>query len=133
MAMLESGLEPRVFEGRHTLDGGAAAAKLVLSHNPTATAIFASNDVAAVGVMNHLLQSGLNVPDDVAVAGYDDMPFAGSETLSLTTIRQPIDRMASQSVDVLLARMRHPLEPAMHILIVPSLVVRRSTRKKLEA
>lgn len=127
-AMLSHGLKPCVIEGRHTLDGGANAAEAALALQPRPTAIFASNDLAAVGVLNHVLKSGLSVPGDVAVTGYDDMPFAGSETLSLTTMRQPIDKMASQSVDVLMARMEHPQDPAMHVLIAPSLVVRRSSQ-----
>ncbi|WP_322092849.1 LacI family DNA-binding transcriptional regulator [Paraburkholderia bannensis] len=130
VAMLEHGLTPRVVKGQHTLDGGSTATDAVLSLEARPTAIFASNDLAAVGVLNRLLQAGIGVPTEIAVAGYDDMPFAGTETMSLTTIRQPIDRMASQSMDVLLARMQNPKEPAMHVLIVPSLVVRASTQQR---
>jgi DNA-binding LacI/PurR family transcriptional regulator len=128
-AMLEHGLLPRVVDGQHTLDGGSKGAEQVLAMKPLPTAIFASNDLAAVGVLNRLLQMGINVPRDMALCGYDDMPFAGSETLSLTTVRQPIDRMGSQSVDLLLARVQKPNDLAMHILLVPTLVVRRTTRR----
>lgn len=128
MAMETQGLVPRVFSGAHTLDGGVVATEEILRLNPRPTAIFASNDLEAVGVLNRVLKEGLDVPGDMAVVGYDDIPFADSATLSLTTIRQPIDRMAAQSLDILTARMQHPEDPAMHVLIAPALMIRRTTR-----
>jgi DNA-binding LacI/PurR family transcriptional regulator len=71
--------------------------------------------------------AGLKVPGDIAVAGYDDMPFAASETLSLTTMHQPIDRMATQCIDCLIARIQDPNGPGTRVLLSPHLVARRST------
>jgi DNA-binding LacI/PurR family transcriptional regulator len=121
------GLKPLVFPGRYTLDGGLEGGKQALTAKPRPTAIFAANDLAAIGVLNAVLQSGLVVPDDVAVVGYDDMPFAGSETMALTTIHQPTDRMAAQCVRSLLQRMQNPEEPGMRVLMAPTLIARRST------
>jgi DNA-binding LacI/PurR family transcriptional regulator len=126
-SMRAHGLEPRIVPGRYTLDGGSRGAAQALTMEPHPTAIFAANDFAAIGVLNHVLSAGFAVPGDVAVVGYDDMPFAGSETLSLTTIRQPIDRMALQCVDCLLARLQTPDAPGMRVLMSPTLVARRST------
>ena len=78
---------------RYSIDAGAAGARQALMLEPRPTALFAANDIAALGVLNTVLESGLSVPQDVAVVGYDDMPQAGTETISLTTMRQPIDRM----------------------------------------
>jgi Periplasmic binding protein-like domain len=55
------------------------------------------------------------------------MPFAASETLSLTTIHQPIDRMATQCIDCLIARIQDPDGPGTRVLLSPHLVGRRST------
>jgi DNA-binding LacI/PurR family transcriptional regulator len=89
VAMHAHGLEPQVIPGRYTLDGGSKGAKEALAKQPRPTAIFAANDLAAIGVLNSVLGAGLKVPGDIAVVGYDDMPFAASETLSLTTMHQP--------------------------------------------
>jgi DNA-binding LacI/PurR family transcriptional regulator len=127
VAMRALGLEPQVIPGRYTLDGGSHGAKEALAKNPRPTAIFAANDLAAIGVLNSVLGAGFKVPGDIAVVGYDDMPFAASETLSLTTMHQPIDRMATQCIDCLIARIQDPDGPGTRVLLSPHLVVRRST------
>lgn len=132
-AMEAEGLTPKIYPGRHTLDGGVAATEAILAQEHRPTAIFASNDLEALGVLSRLLKSGIRVPTDMAVVGYDDIPFAESETMSLTTIRQPIDHMARQSLDLLVSRMQQIDGPAMHVLIAPSLVVRRTTEQRQEA
>jgi DNA-binding LacI/PurR family transcriptional regulator len=127
VAMHAHGLEPQVIPGRYTLDGGSKGAKEALAKQPRPTAIFAANDLAAIGVLNSVLGAGLKVPGDIAVVGYDDMPFAASETLSLTTMHQPIDRMATQCIDCLIARIQDPDGPGTRVLLSPHLVARRST------
>jgi len=127
VAMHAHGLEPLVIPGRYTLDGGSNGAKEALAKHPRPTAIFAANDLAAIGVLNTVLGAGLKVPADIAVVGYDDMPFAASETLSLTTMHQPIDRMAMQCIDCLIARIQDPDGPGTRVLLSPHLVARRST------
>src|ERR1700751_2695143 len=102
-------------------------AKDALAKQPRPTAIFAANDLAAIGVLNSVLAAGLKVPGDIAVVGYDDMPFAPSETLSLTTMHQPIDRMATLCIDCLIARIQDPDGPGARVLLAPHLVARRST------
>lgn len=132
-AMAAEGLAAKVYPGRHALDGGVPATETILAQADRPTAIFASNDLQAAGVLSRLQKAGLQIPNDIAVVGYDDMPFAESETMSLTTIRQPIDYMASQSLDILISRMERPNEPSRHVLIAPSLVVRRTTQPWLKA
>lgn len=132
-AMLVEGLIPVIYPGRHTLDGGVASTEKILSEKDRPTAIFVSNDVEAAGVINRLLKQGVQVPNDIAVVGYDDIPLADSETMSLTTIRQPIDHMASQSLDILMSRMERPNQPAIHVLLAPALVARRTTEHWFKA
>lgn len=127
LAMEEQGLQPIVYPGRQTLDGGVASTEAILAEAARPTAIFAANDLSAIGVISRLLKEGLSVPRDMAVVGYDDIPFAESETMSMTTVKQPIQYMANQSIDILVSRMRTPEEPAVHMLVSPSLIVRRTT------
>ena len=129
-AMFMAGLTPQIFAGRHTLDGGVQATEEILSLTPCPTAIFASNDLQAIGILNRVLQAGLRVPQDMAIAGYDDIPISSSEALSLTTARQHVDRMALHAVDILAARIAKPANPSMHVLIAPTLMVRRTTTAK---
>jgi LacI family transcriptional regulator len=112
------------------MDAGAAGAREALTLTPRPTAIFAANDFAALGVLNVLLERGHSLPQDVAVVGYDDMPQAGTQTVSLTTMRQPMDRIATQSIQALSNRMRSPKEPAVKIMVSPILIERRSTLGK---
>jgi DNA-binding LacI/PurR family transcriptional regulator len=95
-------------------------------HRPDEAAC-AANDLAAIGVLNSVLGAGFKIPGDIAVVGYDDMPFAASETLSLTTIHQPIDRMATQCIDCLMTRIQDPDGLGTRVLLSPHLVARRST------
>ncbi|MBA8908317.1 MULTISPECIES: LacI family DNA-binding transcriptional regulator [Aminobacter] len=79
-------------------DGYNAALKLA-AHKPDA--IFFANDVMALGGIEAIRKElGLNVPDDIAVIGFDDIPMAAWPTYSLTTIRQPLDAMVESAVDL---------------------------------
>src|SRR5690606_24253845 len=68
------------------------------------TAVFASNDDMAFGVMAHAQQVGVKVPDDVSVVGFDDSPGATLIWPHLTTIRQPVIELANAAADLLLTR-----------------------------
>ena len=129
-AVQEAGLVPNVLPGGYSMDAGAAGAREALALTPRPTAIFAANDFAALGVLNALLERGHSIPQDVAVVGYDDMPQAGTQTVSLTTMRQPMERIATQSLQALSNRMRSPKEPAVKIMVSPILIERRSTLGK---
>lgn len=126
-AMRALALEPQVIAGGYTLDSGAAGAAAALLLQPRPTAIFAANDLAATGVLNHLALVQVRVPQDIAVVGYDDMPFAGSATLALTTIQQPISEMAQASVAAILRPAGKQAPAASQVSIIPTLIVRRSS------
>lgn len=126
-AMQRAGLTPIVLAGDYSIDAGARATGELLATSVSATAIFAANDLVAIGAMNEIRRHGLSVPVDMAVVGYDDMPLAGSETVSLTTIRQLVDQIAEGSIEALLRRIDDSLLPVRKQLISPVLIVRRST------
>lgn len=104
----------------------AAAHELLALAEPP-TAIFASNDRAAFGVLTAAAERGLRVPDDLSVVGFDDEPAATRTTPSLTTVRQPLRAMGRTGVERLLARMRDPDAEPQRIVLPTELVVRGST------
>lgn len=90
-------------QGDYTYRSGMVAAETILALPNRPTAIFASNDDMAAGVVASAHRIGLRVPDDLSVVGFDDTTFATAIWPQLTTVRQPIADMASESV-ALLAR-----------------------------
>ena len=92
-----------------------------------ATAIFASNDLLAVDVLETVEELGLRVPDDVSVVGFDDIRVAGLSRISLTTVAQPREELARVGIELLLARIENPSGRPRQHLLAPSLVVRGST------
>jgi LacI family transcriptional regulator len=91
------------------------------------TALFASNDEMAAGVLAVAHSMGLGVPDDLSVAGFDDMPLASQVWPALTTIRQPISAMSAKAAELLLQQLRRePEDRAAHVL-ESSLTFRQST------
>ena len=92
------------------------------------TAIFCFNDIAAIGAIRALKDSGLSVPGDVSVVGFDDIQSAEYATPSLTTVRQPLFEMGRRGAKVLLERIADREKAfAAEIVMTPELVVREST------
>jgi DNA-binding LacI/PurR family transcriptional regulator len=98
-----------------------------LVRDPAVTAIFAANDQMALGVLRRLHESGRDVPGDVSIVGFDDIPEAAYFTPPLTTVRQDFVEMGRRSVGALLGRLDAPDAPAEHVVVAPELVVRAST------
>ena len=102
--------------------------KALLAKHCDFTAIFCFNDIAAIGAIRALKDSGLSVPQDVSVVGFDDIQSAAYSTPSLTTVRQPLMEMGKKGAQVLLERIadREKGFPA-EVTMEPELVVREST------
>jgi LacI family transcriptional regulator len=107
-AMHEAGAEPhsrRIAQGFNSFASGLEAAKaLFMDAGNLPTAIFASNDEMAFGVMAYAQQTGVRVPDQVSVVGFDDTPGSMIIWPHLTTIRQPVTDLAYAAADMLLSR-----------------------------
>lgn len=119
--------EALIVEGDYTELGGVMAARRLLVAAPTA--LFVANDVMAIGALKTLREAGLRVPENVAVVGFDDMPIASAVEPALTTVRQPIERLGSMAVDLLLdilSTIREVETPAQRIILPVQLVVRDS-------
>jgi LacI family transcriptional regulator len=93
------------FEYRRALDAGEA----LLKKSQRPTAIFASNDEMAAGLIAAAHKSGLSVPDDLSIAGFDDSMVASIVWPLLTTVRQPIKQMAASAVEMLIAQCRNQI------------------------
>lgn len=108
---------------------GYPYAKQLLARGKPFTALFAYNDISAIGAIRALQEEGLRVPQDVSVIGFDDIPGAAFYTPSLTTVRQPLNRMGEVAAQSLLERIEGKKEYPAEIAIEPELVVRESTTK----
>jgi len=108
-------------------DTARAAATALLTHPARPTAIFAANDLSAMGTMDVARELGLDVPGDLSVVGFDDIPESSRTVPPLTTVRQPIQAMGAAGVTMLLALMEGTPVEQTHIRLPTSLVVRGST------
>ena len=98
--------------GNYSYSGGYAAARKLMALDLPPTAIFAANDVTALGVMDGVLDAGYRVPEDVALVGFDDIPLASLRAIGLTTIHHDYVMIAEEAFDLLLYKIAHKDEPA---------------------
>jgi len=108
---------------------GYPFAKQLLARKKPFTALFAYNDISAIGAIRALQEHGLRVPQEVSVMGFDDIPGAAFNTPTLTTVRQPLARMGQVAAQTLLERIAGRDDYPPEIAIEPELVVRESTAK----
>ncbi len=106
--------------------GGYDATRQLLALDEPPTAIFACNDLMAVGVMAAIQAFGLRVPEDISVIGYDDIPLASYANPRLTTVSQPARELGQLAVERLLERLQDPDAPARHEMLPVSLIIRDS-------
>ncbi len=118
-------------------DAGRAGAEQLmdLPKRKRPNAVFAANDLVALGVLQALTLAGVRVPDDMAIVGYDDIDFAGSAAIPLTSVHQPAIEMGSTAAKLLLDVIAAGNDTAhvQHITLKPELVVRRSTVGKTKS
>jgi LacI family transcriptional regulator len=105
-----------VADGQYTFESGIAAADSLLDRSPRPTAIFASNDEMAAGVLFAARERGLGVPEDLSIIGFDDTPISARVWPPLTTVRWPIAAMgrsaALKLIDGMFANSQEEQEPA---------------------
>lgn len=116
-----------VLPGEPTEAAGSQALAALLDEHPDVTAVFAANDVMALGAMSELAARGLRVPEDVSVIGYDDTPVAAMRYVGLTSIDDRSVEIGRGSGERLLARIADPGTAATELLVEPRLVARRTT------
>jgi DNA-binding LacI/PurR family transcriptional regulator len=117
-----------VTDGDFGFDSGREAARRLLETGLPLSAIWAQNDLMAIGCMHELAARDIRVPEDVSIVGMDDIRAARMVYPALTTVRQPLDHMSDTAIQVLIHRMHHPDGTAEQRVVSPDLVIRGSVR-----
>ena len=129
-AGLPAAAEPWLLAGDFSEAGGQRAAARLLALPPAQRpdAVFAANDIMAIGLLGALQAAGVQVPGDIALAGFDDIPIARYVSPPLTTMQVPIAALGSQALDALADSLDMPEpDPDTTAIVMPvALVVRRS-------
>jgi DNA-binding LacI/PurR family transcriptional regulator len=130
-ALEEAGLKPYCIErGTFDISSGYRITQGWIKSKKIPSAIFASDDYIAMGVMNALTNEGLRIPRDVSIVGFDDQIFASEYRPMLTTVRQPADKIGRSSVELLLAAINGTSKRNVTLQLEPELVIRESTARK---
>ncbi|HET6313750.1 MAG TPA: LacI family DNA-binding transcriptional regulator, partial [Chloroflexia bacterium] len=114
-----------IVEADFTEEGGYIAMQRLVPHAPDA--VFVASDAMAVGALRALREAGLRVPEDIAMAGFDDIPFAARADPPLTTVRQPIQRMGTLAAETLIDLISHPQPQPRRIILPTELLIRESS------
>ncbi|MAT98137.1 MAG: LacI family transcriptional regulator [Anaerolineaceae bacterium] len=129
-ALAEAGIlfsEELLYEGDFSQPGGFRGGSYLLDLAEPPTAVFASNDISAMGVIEAIRAQGLQVPHDISVVGFDDIPTAALLNPQLTTMRQPLQEMGRSATQMLLDMLKNPETMPESIIFPTELIVREST------
>ena len=119
--------ESLIMQGNFTFGSGVVAAQELLRHENPPTAIFASNDYMAAGVMKVALQLRISIPHELSLCGFDDTPVAGYMSPGLTTIRHPLEQLASHAGELLIRQLKKHTQPFEAKTLKSELILRGST------
>lgn len=120
--------ENLLFSGDFTLKSGRLAGQRILESKEPPTAVFCENDETAIGAIQAFKQAGLRVPQDVSVAGFDDIAFAGFCDPPLTTISQPAEDFGKTAVNLLIDLITEKKSKQTRVTMPFELIVRQSTQ-----
>jgi DNA-binding LacI/PurR family transcriptional regulator len=109
--------------------GGYRAMRKILALSDRPTAVFVSDDMMAIGAMKAVSDVGLHIPDDISVAGFDNVDMSGYCCPALTTVSQPIEEMADRALRLMIQLIDEPDDiPEKKVMrLIPKLIVRQST------
>ncbi len=113
-----------------TLESGYEAGKKIAQLANRPTAVFAVNDLAAIGLIQSLEEAGIKVPDDISVVGFDDVPLSRLVRPRLTTVAQPIGEMGATAVKLLLQIIKRRRKQVKKVVLNTRLVIRESVRPR---
>jgi LacI family transcriptional regulator len=128
-ALAEVGVEippERVVRSDYRSAGGKAAITELLTRDARITALFAENDLMAIGAMGAAQAAGLRVPEDLTIIGFDDIRFSEMVTPALTTVAQPVTEIATTAIELLFERLLDASAPPRQVVLPVSLIVRAS-------
>lgn len=117
-------------DGLYSREAASKAARDLMARETPPDAIFVGNDHMAFAVMDTLrFELGMRVPDDVSIVGYDDVPMAAWAAYDLTTVRQPVNKMVTTTIDTLLGQINDPSRKPHKTEIPGPLIARGSARR----
>ncbi|WJG10865.1 LacI family DNA-binding transcriptional regulator [Aliiglaciecola sp. LCG003] len=116
-----------LYPGDFTLQSGHDAASIILSSKDRPTAVFCENDETAIGAMQCFKQAGLRIPNDISIAGFDDISFSAFCDPPLTTIAQPAEEFGQTAVSLLIDLLTGKITKAPKVIMPFELIVRTST------
>jgi DNA-binding LacI/PurR family transcriptional regulator len=129
-ALREAGIEPDaalVVESGYLEETGRAGMERLLALPDPPTAVFAVNDMVAIGAHGALLERGLRIPRDVALVGFNDVPLASRLEPALTTLRVPVKDYGRISAEMLIELIQTGRTTRRRVVMLPELIVRGST------
>ncbi len=130
----KAGFEPPqewILTGDYKIEGGYQAAKKLLdAHRGKFTAIFACNDLMAIGALRAAKEAGVKVPQDLALVGFDDITLAGMVEPALTSVEIPGYALGAKAAEMLIALIQGEQLPSNSHFFAPKLVVRESSLRK---
>jgi LacI family transcriptional regulator len=121
-----------VKQGDWQVQSGYAATQQLLAAGERPTAVFAANDLMALGVIYAAQEAGLKIPKDIAIVGYDDRDFAGFVRPALTTVQMPCEKMGHAAAEALLNLIRGEVKVVEPTLVRGDLIVRQSCGAKTD-
>jgi LacI family transcriptional regulator, galactose operon repressor len=125
-------LAPQYYQRSDTFShaSGLQAIERLLELGEPPDAVFCVNDVLAMGAMDGARARGVRVPEDLWIVGYDDIELASWGAYDLTTVRQPMEQMVSEAIELLLAKIADPAKPLERRCLPNEIVIRRSTNRE---
>jgi LacI family transcriptional regulator len=129
-ALMEGGMPvvpDLIVEGDFTQESGYQAMQGLLERTPRPNGVFVANDTMAVGALRAIHDAGLRVPEDVAIAGFDNLPVASYVTPALTSVNQPMFETGDVAAQVLIAMIEGDVSVSKRTLLPTNLVVRQSS------
>lgn len=129
-ALAENGIEfdeRFLYGAKPAVEDGYSAMKRILASGGDVDAVFCGCDVIAIGAMEAIIEAGLKIPEDIRVAGYDDIEYAAYLRVPLTTVRQPKYKIGRMGTEILIDKIQGKFEERQNIVLRPDLVLRHST------
>lgn len=114
-----------IVEGDFTRESGYFSAKKLLHHQPDA--IFVASDFMAIGAIQAIKEAGLEIPEDIAIVGFDDIPQSAEHIPALTTIHQPTLEIGEIAVEIILREIKDPDSDVYQAVLPPTLIVRETS------
>jgi LacI family transcriptional regulator len=118
---------PAIYEGDFKIESGRRAASEILNSGALPSAVVVANDLMALGAMQEFHASGLKIPQDISIVGFDDIAFAALSEPPLTTVCSPRMEIGRRAIEALVMTIEHSTQQGMEIRIPTYLIKRNST------